>query len=267
MAIRLFGFGKKKGDIVFDLFKKELEKQGLKIDKVDETELIDVKLGELTLRVSLDNLRKNYERDKDENHIKDFVQTLVSYNEELPSEWEEVKRDIYVSLFPNDFEFNDFIHHKVTDEFSKVYIHSSEGRNTWLSSRDLETWNITVPELVEQANLNADRLLAETVITFQIIEDRKLGLFELEHETLKGALLFAPALKQKISADFGFPFYAVIPVRDFCYLFSEKDLYFFAERIGRVVVDEYKQSGYPVTTEILKFSDDGVEAEGKYPLE
>ena len=35
---------------------------------------------------------------------------------------------------------------------------------------------------------------------------------------------------------------------------------------GNVVVDEYKKSGYPITTEILKFTDDGVEAVGKYPV-
>jgi len=33
------------------------------------------------------------------------------------------------------------------------------------------------------------------------------------------------------------------------------------------VVKEYKESGYPITTEILKFTDQGVEAVGKYPME
>jgi hypothetical protein len=54
--------------------------------------------------------------------------------------------------------------------------------------------------------------------------------------------LFAPAMKEKINKNFSFPFYAIIPVRDFCYIFSEKDFDFFSERIGKVVVDEFKQS-------------------------
>ena len=73
-------------------------------------------------------------------------------------------------------------------------------------------------------------------------------------------------MKSKVKVNFGFPFYAVIPVRDFCYIFSEKDFDFFAGIIGKVVVDEYKKSGYPITTEIIKFSDKGVEAVGKYPV-
>jgi hypothetical protein len=121
--------------------------------------------------------------------------------------------------------------------------------------------------LDRQANLNADKLLTVTEITFDTIENRKLGLINVEHESLKGALLFAPAMREKVKRDFGFPFYAVIPVRDFCYIFSENDYDFFSDRIGVVVVEEFKQSGYPITTEILKFTDDGVKAVGKYPVD
>ena len=41
---------------------------------------------------------------------------------------------------------------------------------------------------------------------------------------------------------------------------------FFSDKIGQVVVDEYKKSGYPITTEILKFTDKGVEAVGQYSV-
>src|SRR5687767_189032 len=105
-------------DIVFEEFKGQVEKQGMKIASVDETGLIYISQGELTLKVSLDNLRKDYERDKDKSHISNFVQTLLSYSVQVPSSWEDAKADIYISLFPNDFEFNDFIHHEVTEEFS-----------------------------------------------------------------------------------------------------------------------------------------------------
>ncbi|HEY5750963.1 MAG TPA: hypothetical protein VIU12_33095 [Chryseolinea sp.] len=265
----LFGlFGRKsEKDFVFDEFKIQIEKQGMKIDSIDETGLIHISQGEVTLKVSLDNVRRNYERDKDKSHISDLVQTLMSYSIEIPSTWADAKADIYISLFPNSFAFNDFINHKITDEFSKVYVHSSDGKFTWITTDDLKTWEISETELDRQANSNADNLLAKTKIEVETIESHKLGLIEVEHVTLKGALLFAPAMKEKVKEEFGFPFYAVIPVRDFCYIFSEKDYNFFSERIGKVVVDEYKQSGYPITTELLKFSDKGVEAIGQYPVE
>jgi hypothetical protein len=257
---------KEKKDFVFDEFQSQIEKLGMKIDSVDRTELIYISQGESTLKVSLDNVRKNYERDNDTSHISDLVQTLVSYSTGLPSKWTEAKNDIYISLFPNDYEFTDPLHRKLTDEFSKVYVYSSQGRLTWISAGDLKKWNITETDLENQANSNADKLLSVTNISFDTIENRKLGLIEVDHTSLKAALLFAPTMKQRVKNDFGFPFYAVIPVRDFCYIFSEKDFDFFSARIGQVVVDEYEKSGYPITTEILKFSDQGVEAVGKYPV-
>jgi hypothetical protein len=267
----LFGiFGckdNKKKDFVFEEFKTQIESKGMKIDSVDEAGLIFISQGELTLKISLDNVRRNYERDEDVSHISDLVQTLIPYSVELPPNWIEAKDEIYISLFPNDHDFQDFLNKKITDEFSKVYVYCWQDKLTWITIDNLKKWEITESELENQANSNADKLLEKTVITFDTIENRKLGLIEVEDATLKGALLFAPTMKEKVRKDFGFPFFAVIPVRDFCYIFSEKDFDFFSSRIGKVVVDEYKQSGYPITTEILKFTDKGVEAVGKYPVE
>ena len=267
MFFGLFGCkAKEKKDFVFDQFKSQIEKHGMKIDSVDETELIYISKGETTLKVSLDNVRKNYLRDKDSSHISDLVQTLVSYSIGLPVKWIEVKNDIYISLFPNDYEFKDFLHSKITDEFSKVYVYSGQDKLTWIKADDLKKWNITNADLDKQANSNADKLLSLTSISYETIENRKLGLIEVKHTSLKAALLFAPTMKEKVKKDFGFPFYAVIPVRDFCYIFSEKDYAFLSDKIGQVVVDEYKKSGYPITTEILKFTDKGVEAVGQYSV-
>ena len=157
------------------------------------------------------------------------------------------------------------IHQKVTDEFSKVYMISSDTNQIFLSKDNLAKWNITEKDLDLQANTNADNLLLNSELSFDTIENRKLGIIKIENETLKPALLFAPMMKEKAKKDFGFPFYAVIPVRDFCYIFSENDFDFFSGRIGNIVVNEYKKSGYPITTEILKFTNKGVETVGLYP--
>ena len=268
MIFGLFGCkDSKEKDFVFDEFKSQIESKGMKIDSVDGTGLIHISQGELTLQISLDNVRRNYERDKDETHISDLVQTLVSYTIVVPENWEDAKDDIYISLFPNDFDFQDVLHKQITDEFSKIYTHRGNGKLSWITKDDIGKWNITENELDIQANDNANKLLAQTPISIDTVENRKLGLIDVEYPNLKGALLFASTMKEKVMADFGFPFYAVIPVRDFCYIFSEQDFDYFSARIGNVVVEEYKQSGYPITTEILKFTIEGVKAVGKYPVE
>ena len=262
----LFSCSDKKKDIVFDKFKSEIEKYRLKIDSVDNTGLIYISKDSNTLKISLDNVRRNFERDSDETHITDLVSTILSYSEAL-LDWLIAKNDIYISLFPNDYDFPDSLHKMITKEFSKVYVYSGNDKLTWITPTDLQKWKITENELDKQASLNTQLMLNKTKLSFDTIENRKIGFLEAEHEALKSALLFAPNIKEKMLKDFGFPFYAVIPVRDFCYIFSEKDFDFFSKQLGTTVVKEYKESGYPITTEILKFSDKGVDAVGKYPID
>ena len=265
VLIMIFGlFGCKinqKKDVVFEEFKSQIESRGMKINSVDETGLIYVSQGELTLKISLDNVRKNYERDKDKTVISDFVQSIL-YQIELPKEWSDAKDSIYISLFPNDFEFEDIINKKITEEFSKIYVYVEQGIRIWITKDAITKWGITEIELEYQANNNADKLLNQISISYGT-DAKKLGWIENERTA---ALLFAPTIKEKVKEDIGFPFYAVIPVVDLCFIFSEQDFEFFSERIGETVISEYTQSSYPVTTEILKFTDDGVKVVGKFKL-
>ncbi|MGS0526457.1 hypothetical protein ACU8V7_16025 [Zobellia nedashkovskayae] len=121
------------------------------IESIDETELILIKKEDLTLEVSLDNVRKNYARDKDEAHISDLVETLAEYSIEIPGNWDLVKNDIYISLQPNDFESKEFINVNITKEINKVYIHTGNDRFSLISKNDLSKWNITELDLDNQA--------------------------------------------------------------------------------------------------------------------
>lgn len=262
----LLGCNSQKKDFVFEKFKAELEKNGLKIKSIDNENFLHIDVEGNDLKISLENVRRNYERDSDESHITDLVNSITSFSSKIP-DWAISKDKVYVQLFPNDFEFEDQINEKVTDEFSKVYAISINDKLSWITKTDLTKWEITESELKNQCDINANKLLLDTEIKFEIIENRKLGLIEVQRTSLKGSLLFASNMKEKLKKDFGFPFYAVIPVRDFCYIFSEKDFDFFSNRIGEVVVDEYKNSGYPITTEILKFTENGIKSVGKYPVE
>lgn len=269
LLVMLFGlFGcQGNNDFVFDEFERQIQKNGMSIDSVDKDGIVHIKMNDLNLEISLENLRRDYERDKNPELILDFVKVITSYSSEVPERWEDAENSIFISFFPNDFDFKDIINEKVTDEFSKVFVLSDNEKLVWITNEDLKKWNISKNQLNKQANRNADALLAKTNIQFDLIENRKLVMIESEHTSLKGSLLFAPSMKSKIEKEIGFPFYAVLPVRDFCYLFSEKDFDFFSRRLGKVVVEEFTNSGYPVSTEILKFTSEGVETVGKYPVE
>jgi hypothetical protein len=254
-------------DIVFHKFKNAIEANGLAIDKVGDSDLLYISQGDWALEVSLDNVRRNYARDQDESHIFDLVDTILSYAVGMPQSWEDVKDHIYVSLFPSEHDFDSFIHVPVTDMFDKVFAHYDGTKHSWIAIEDTMKWGVDQDQLLNQASKNADSLSNSAGIKIEDIEGHRLGFIDHEQATLKGALLFSPAMQRRLSAEFGLSFYAVIPVRDFCYIFPEEDLEFFSSRLGSTVTEEYKNSGYPITTEILRFSSQGVEAIGHYPVD
>jgi len=252
-----------KEDVVFNTFKTQLESKGLTIDSIDKDGFILVNIEESELKVSLDNVRRNYERDNDESYITDLVNTIVSHSVKK-EDWENIKDKIYVQFFPNDFEFENLVYEKVTNEFSKVFMVNTNNNFSFISDDDLIDWNLDLEELKKQVDLNLDAFSDKVKIEIEDVENHKLGMIDIEEVWLKSACLFSSKIKDLVQNNIGFPFYAVIPVRDFCYIFGEQDFEYFSERLGSVVVDEYEKSGYPITTEILKFSENGVQAMGKY---
>jgi len=252
-----------KEDIVFNKFKMQLESKGLTIDCIDKDGFILIYVEESELKVSLDNVRRNYERDNDDSYITDLVNTIVSHSSKK-EDWENIKDKIYVQFFPNDFEFENLIYEKVTNEFSKVFMLNTNNNFSFISDDDLIDWNLDLEELKNQVDLNLDTFLDKVQIEIEDVDNHKLGMIDIEEVWLKSACLFSSKIKDLVKNNIGFPFYAVIPVRDFCYIFGEQDFEYFSERLGSVVVEEYEKSGYPITTEILKFSETGVEAMGKY---
>ena len=252
-----------KEDVVFNKFKMQLEGKGLTIDSVDKDGFILINVEESELKVSLDNIRRNYERDNDDSYITDLVNTIVSHSSKK-EDWENIKDKIYVQFFPNDFEFENLIYEKVTNEFSKVFMLNNNNNFSFISDDDLIDWNLDLEELKNQVDLNLDTFLDKVQIEIEDVDNHKLGMIHIEEVWLKSACLFSSKIKDLVKNNIGFPFYAVIPVRDFCYIFGEQDFGYFSERLGSVVVEEYEKSGYPITTEILKFSEIGVEALGKY---
>ena len=252
-----------KEDVVFNKFKIQLENKGLTIDSIDKDGFILINVEESELKVSLDNIRRNYERDNDDSYITDLVNTIVSHSSKK-EDWENIKDKIYVQFFPNDFEFENLIYEKVTNEFSKVFMLNNNNNFSFISDDDLIDWNLDLEELKNQVDLNLNTFLDKVQIEIEDVDNHKLGMIHVEEVWLKSACLFSSKIKDLVKNNIGFPFYAVIPVRDFCYIFGEQDFGYFSERLGSVVVEEYEKSGYPITTEILKFSETGVEAMGKY---
>ncbi|KAB1158823.1 hypothetical protein F7018_06875 [Tenacibaculum aiptasiae] len=263
----IFGYKKTKRDFVLDEFKTQIELHGLKIDSIDETELISIQKGEVTLKISLDNIRKDYSIDKDKTIIADFAKTIAEFNTEESYSWNDIKDNIFVSLYPTDYEINGFVFENITDQLNKIYVIQESNKFSWISEDDIQKWNVSKNDLEIQALKNGNLIANNSKLEIELIEGRKLGYIETEDSNLKASILLSESFQSIIKSELGFPFNFVIPNRDFCYIFSKSDFEFFSKRIGKTIIEEHKNSSYPFSTEILEISQSGIEIKGSFPKE
>lgn len=247
------------------LFEWRLRERNLDFQEADAGRYL-IEVGSGKIAVSLDNVERNYLRDNDTSAIDRFIDTLLQPILPLP-EWPSLRDGLLLSLEPNDLEgLDDTIRMDLSDSVAVVltYYSTLTGHMRWLQPRDLENLAISVDEGWQAAESNLERVLSTTSIAYSDIGGQKLGMIEAE-EPYKASLILARGLREKVEASIGWPIYAVAPARDFVYLFSRDGG--LIDRVGKVVVDEYQASGYPISTEVWELSDNGRSAIGAFPTE
>jgi hypothetical protein len=95
------------------------------------------------------------------------------------------------------------------------------------------------------------------------VHGAKLGMIPVS-SVFKASVLFAPAFRAYVEPVLGWPVLATVPCRDFIYVIPESDQELLGA-MGRVIQQEFRESSYPVSTEVLRLDDDGIEAIGAFP--
>jgi hypothetical protein len=247
---------------VATLFLDELAKRNIEVKLDDEgTYILDV-CG-LSIKVSLENVSRDFERDRDPDRIVTFVDSIT--NHLVLPEWQEAKGRIRWQPEPSDHEFGDSLRDAVSDKVSRVlvYVDPSETQIQWLTATDAKKWNKTRADLMSAAQENMDRILRQTKIETAPIEEHQLGILSNELVAFKAALLLCSNLKEAVEPVLGWPLFAVMLCRDFVYLLHQKDRSLIG-RMGQVVMREYQKSGYPVSTEVFEITDQGIRAIADY---
>ena len=253
-------------DIILERFKTRVIDLGLSIDHIDEEGLVFITVDDQILTVSLDNVRKSYEEEGSFDHLDSLVESIHNklIEPEMP-EWTWAKEKVFLSLFPSDFNYGDIIYEPVSKDFIRHYVYYEHNEYNWITFPQLAKWEITEATLKAQVDVNMNALLdASRIETTTLESGETLGYFETAMDGLKSALLFAGNLKGKLQPLLGWPVYAVLPLRDFCYVFSEKDKPRLTELLADTVIKAYEEGGYEITSEIIRISDDGIHAVGKF---
>lgn len=245
------------------IFEHELSVRGVTFIRTSEYEY-KIELEGWTVTANLINVARNAKRDQDPDAVKRFVdQVLATFpTKRLP--WIESSKLLLFSAEHANQDFGDAITALVTHEVVRVLTLTDEAQAkiTWVTPAMCEDWGVTVEEASEEASTNQDRLLDGIQLQVEDIDGDLLGMIPVD-SPYKSSVIFARAFKQLVEPILGWPVLVVIPHRDFIY--AVRDDSPLLGKMGSVVVNEFKNSGYPITTEVLRVSDDGIEAIGKYP--
>src|SRR5262249_46759385 len=160
---------------VATLFLDELARRNIAV-KLDDDGDYSLDAGGLKMKISLENLSRDFERDRDPERIVTFVDTITNFIE-LP-DWEEAKERIRWQPEPSDHKCGDTLRETVSDKVALVlvYVDPSEAQIRWLSAADAAKWNKTRDELMAAAQRNMDRILRQTKIETAAVEEHQLGM-------------------------------------------------------------------------------------------
>jgi uncharacterized protein YtpQ (UPF0354 family) len=248
------------------IFESELHKRGIVASRTRDG-LYELQIDERKVSVSLENVRRDYARNRDSRAVVEFVeQATRDLFAEIPG-WEDVRPFVRFCLEPSDYEggFGGTLRDTVTDELCRVYAFTPPDGSqiTWIDEFMLRDWHVTRDDVVRQADQNMRAIVAATKLEYEEIDGVKLGMLSTKETAFKASLILSPAFRQLVSPTHGWPVYVVTPCRDFVYVISTANRGFLA-RVGRVVVNEYRKSGHPITKDVLEVGDDGVKAIGTF---
>ncbi len=249
-----------------ELFQAQLVQRGLQYT-VNSDGLYEIAIGEVNATVNLDNVRRNYARDKDRDAVARFAQQLnTDFFGDIPG-WAEVQPLVRFSLEPSDYAngFSDTVHEIVNDELVKVFVYISQdgSRISWITKGMVADWHVTQDAVVALANKNMDFIASETAVETQDIGGVPLGMLSTRETPFKASLIVSSQFRNLVAPTHGWPVYVVAPARDFVYIIPKANRDFLG-RLGTVVLREYSDSGHPITQDVLEVGDEGVTAIGSF---
>jgi hypothetical protein len=249
------------------IFRSELEKRDIRYLLMTDG-CYEIKIHDQIVTVSLENIRRNYNQDDWINAIVSLVEKMiVSFSiKNIPS-WKEVQKYIRYSLEPmNDkIGLENIMFETITNELCKVYVYTSVNDLSvvWLNNSTINKWGVSHDNVVEAAEVNMSAIVSHTKLESEDIDGCQIGMLCTEETSFKSSIILSPDFRDLVSPTYGWPVYVVAPCRDFMYVISTKDSELLG-RLGGVVTQEYMNSGYPITKDVLQVSDEQIKIVGTY---
>jgi hypothetical protein len=250
---------------VTPVFEAELISRGLEFSIDEESGRHVVSVKGFTVMVSLENLERDFSRGGGEARVANFVDQIVTVAAGASAP--RTVEGLFWSLEPNDYAEPWPYRSEISNRVDKAlaYFSASAGTVTFVTPEILEELGLEEDEAFAKAEENLARWAGEAEVQYRDIDGVRLGYLATTFPC-KASLILAPNFKSIVEPTLGWPLLAVAPDRGFLYLWAARHEEF-AGRVGHVVVREYQEASYPISTEVYQISDIGIVALGEFPVE
>lgn len=247
-----------------DLFEQELARRDVAFTRDIESGRHLVERADGTrVFISLDNLSREFERDEDPGRISRFVDMILTGGS-WPQSWEDARPKLFLALEPRLFAEPPDVARKVSNQVDCIPVLSnfSIGAMTWVSRPMLEDWSVTEDAIFREATENLDQALQSATLEYREIDGKRLATISSDLP-VNAPLMLASGFRRFAEPVLGWPILVVAPARDFFYLCNARDGELI-ERLGGVVLQKFGSSPYPLSTELLELTDEGLRAIGEF---
>jgi hypothetical protein len=221
--------------------------------------------------ISLSNAVREFAGDGDIYRAIRFADNMllaVGY----PKDWSTVRHQVLWDIQSSMLEGQSDLTYHLSDQTHQVpVIFDPETKHIlFLDSHMLIEMNVR-EEMVEQAAY--ENLCAEAWNAVFIVREYAGVKYAIvtTHLPSKASLILAPNLREIVEPNLGWPLFAVIPRRDFMFLYDARcfdrgaeDIFKKVPGLGNIVLEEFELGAYPLSTEIFKITDQGVRAVAEY---
>ncbi len=247
------------------LFEAELTRRGIMFSIDGNSDRYSIPRGEGKLLINLDNIARELGGENDEARMAEFAERVLTRNEDRKLRLDPDR--LYWILEPNDYVEKPHYRETFSKQTDRVLVNFDDeaGLISWITPEMLDELGLSVEQASMTATGNLGMELAAVGLEVSDMQGMPLGMLP-SYLPFKASLILAPNLKKVVTEKLGWPLLAVTPVRDFVYLWpaEHRD---FAGRVGKVVVREYQNSPYPISTEVFRIDDEGIKAIGAFPVE
>lgn len=247
--------------------KQLLRQKSFRITENTAEDVYQVTNGEVSFSLDVRQARVDYERFHDLSQVERLLQQKemdFAAKYRLAS-YKNAQSSLRLLLLRDEMVSADTIGEDYGGGLKRVVAFVTENQSVIpLSSLYMKKWGVPQDVLLAVGERNMTELLKQTPLEVSEVGGRiKMLEFAVENPRLRAALMLAGNFRRLVSEHLGNRFLVVAPAVESMVAVQDVTNNI-VESFGPVVLEEFKQSSCPLSTDVLLFSPQGISIAGRF---